>query len=872
MAPAETQGIDGLGPVAARLLLNGYVPLPIEAGGKGPIPAKWQRLMLPATGYAEEDWFNPDSDLHYFVTSEAVGRWWRQWPGAGLGVSACDRQHPLAIIDGDDARLVAWMTANLPATVAKRGRPERLTMFYRASDPVQSEVLGELGSILGAGRQSVVPPTIHPGTRAPNEWVYLPGNPGRRTLLDTTWADLPELPAGAAGAIIAEAVRLGVEDPRERRAEIERRRLEGSASTPALREDVLRRRNLYEIYARRALVEECATLAAEQPGRRNHQLLLATMPLMRFVGAGLLAWDEVHRSLMEACAANGLIADPDDGPDRCERTIAQGSCYGSGRILEAIPGGDPAEAFGGRPGRMPPGASPVPVPPAPPRVHAEAGAWPSLAPVGVPGPDWPDPDLQLQERVTAELPPVPLAALEPWADFLRDVSEHTSSSIEYVVANHLVSVATACGGVVRVRPWDRGSWEEPIILRAACVGPPSYRKTPAQGPFRRALEALQEALQHRYRGRLAQWEQAQAATAAGGQSAAPGGGLAPLASNITPLPAVPPPGASQEPLPGQQAVRRARPPERPEKPFVVVQDSTVEKLALLMRARPGLCIYLDELSLLFGSFGRYRQAESAVRGFLNEAYQGGRFSAHRIGRETVEVECCAANIIGNMTPDMCSLLLTGDGQGTDGLAERNMYVWPAEPRPVSRPGEPLEEGPYRRMILEAGLDDGGLIRLDHDPQERFFQWYKEHERRILSESTVLQGVLGKSPGLLLRLVGTLAVASGGTRVDAALLDRGLQLLGWLEAHVRRTFREAAQPSDERGAAALARYILETGISTLNVRALKRRAAIPGLRSPQAMDAAIETLAGHGWIRLVPGSGPGRPRGDYEVNPKIWRRS
>jgi hypothetical protein len=75
-------------------------------------------------------------------------------------------------------------------------------------------------------------------------------------------------------------------------------------------------------YATAALAAEMQILAATPRGGRNHQLNRSAFSIFQLVAGGELDGGEVERCLVQACVANGLVAD--DGWRSVMRTIASG--------------------------------------------------------------------------------------------------------------------------------------------------------------------------------------------------------------------------------------------------------------------------------------------------------------------------------------------------------------------------------------------------------------------------------------------------------------------------------------------------------------------------------------------------------------------
>jgi hypothetical protein len=190
---------------AAAYRRHGYAPIPVRPGSKAPCLPNWSRWC---------------SEL---PPPELVQEWAQRYPGAGLaialgaasGIVGLDLDHD---IDGLHARV---LEAAGPSPVAKRGA-KGATYFYRYSGE-RSRTFSRQGQavaeILAKGRLVVLPPTIHPDTGKPYQWVT------PEMLLDRAPASLPPLDAARVTALF-EPARLPVPKQREaapdRPAEAER--------------------------------------------------------------------------------------------------------------------------------------------------------------------------------------------------------------------------------------------------------------------------------------------------------------------------------------------------------------------------------------------------------------------------------------------------------------------------------------------------------------------------------------------------------------------------------------------------------------------------------------------------------------------------
>ena len=99
--------------------------------------------------------------------------------------------------------------------------------------------------------------------------------------------------------------------------------------------------------------------------------------------------------------------------------------------------------------------------------------------------------------------------------------------------------------------------------------------------------------------------------------------------------------------------------------------------------------------------------------------------------------------------------------------------------------------------------------------------------------------------------------------------RALSTSSWCRA--RRAYGDAVLPDDEPDARTIARWMVRNGVESINARKLRREARLPGLTTAGAVVAALDYLEEAGWVWPAPsreGDKPGRPRGDYIVNPKL----
>jgi Protein of unknown function (DUF3987) len=97
-------------------------------------------------------------------------------------------------------------------------------------------------------------------------------------------------------------------------------------------------------------------------------------------------------------------------------------------------------------------------------------------------------------------------------------------------------------------------------------------------------------------------------------------------------------------------------------PRLYVSDSTIERLAVLLQARPqGMLMLSDELASLFLNMGRYSGGQDNE--FWLEAWNGGSHTVERMGRPPIVVDHLLVGVVGGLQPDKLARSFKGDHDG-----------------------------------------------------------------------------------------------------------------------------------------------------------------------------------------------------------------
>jgi hypothetical protein len=488
----------------------------------------------------------------------------------------------------------------------------------------------------------------------------------------------------------------------------------------------------------------------------------------------------------------------------------------------------------------------------------EHGAW-----------SWDNPDLSLMDDRRGELPPFPLDALSPnWQDWAKRSSHGAGTAIDYVVVP-LLGIASSLIGTAR-RLKASTSWSQPLTLWTAQLGCSGAGKTPGMDVTQRALARIErnrkqfigelrrahESKIERAKAAKKQWQDKVKEAVETGQKA-----------------------------PDMPA--EAETPEHFEAPRLFVSNATIEKLAVLLQARPqGMLVTLDELAGLFLNLSRY--SGGTDKEFWLEAWNGNPYRVERINRPPVDLEHLLIGLVGGFQPDKLVKSLDGDA---DGIYARILFSWPTEApyRPLTDDVNEIDpdlENVLTKLIDLAKFEEGNLIVrhavLAHDAKEVFEQFRQLVHRKKDGLDGREREWWVKTPAHVLRLAGTLAyldwaMESVGTTTPPEMIEvrfmaaavrlvteyfwpharAGLRQIGLTERHAKarkvlRWLRVERGPGDE------------VSVEDIRVDALGRTVNAEGAQ--ELVDALVKAH----WLRKAPtASTGGRPLHRWQINPRLW---
>jgi len=207
--PATTPSPSPFSSVSATLAEMGLAVMPCGPGTK-----------FPGRYTSADGWFTAYDWQKYcerLPTSFELDVWDR-WPDAGVCLALGRSSAPgglqlIAVdIDSDDPVVVAAIRSALPGSPVRKRGAKGETEFYLAPASVPNRPYNDAGKVrlldlLGHGRQTVLPPSIHPSTNQPYVWTTLD------TLENFSTSDLPILPADIADRLGEALAQFGYEAP-----------------------------------------------------------------------------------------------------------------------------------------------------------------------------------------------------------------------------------------------------------------------------------------------------------------------------------------------------------------------------------------------------------------------------------------------------------------------------------------------------------------------------------------------------------------------------------------------------------------------------------------------------------------------------------
>lgn len=475
---------------------------------------------------------------------------------------------------------------------------------------------------------------------------------------------------------------------------------------------------------------------------------------------------------------------------------------------------------------------------------------------------WDEPDLSLTDERRGELPKLPIELFDELncpqlTEWLERAGQGAGTSVDHVFL-FLLGIASGLIGCAR-RIQATRSWAQCTTCWVALIGYSGEGKTPSLAAVKNSLDELEADRRYEIdrlrREHEAKVEVAKAACAKWKKEIAK---------------------QHHSKFFIAEKPEEADDPGRFVEPRLYVTDSTTEKIAPLLNARPqGIMLILDELSGLFANMGRYNRGDD--RSFYLEAWDGKRRLIERIDRGSIEVKNHLIGLVGGLQPDKLAVIFKGDD---DGMYTRFLFAWPEEPpyQPLTDDLEETDRELTKALDKLSRLDVvNKRIPLSEQARKRFTRLHKEvHDNRGALYGRELEW-WSKVPNHVLRIASTLAFLRwaivGGKEpqdIKYQYVNVAARLVvEYFWPHARAALNQTAERhANERR---ILRWIRANKLEDVGSEDIRRHAMAQRLDAEQTR-GVLSTLVRKGWLRMV-NTNPrtakgGRPKLRWVVNPKL----
>jgi uncharacterized protein DUF3987 len=497
--------------------------------------------------------------------------------------------------------------------------------------------------------------------------------------------------------------------------------------------------------------------------------------------------------------------------------------------------------------------------------------------------DWDAPDWSILDDSRGELPEFPLdclsAPVRAWVKRAANGAGVTSAH----VAVPAIGIASSLVGMAR-RVQASRSWKVPMTCWSVVVGASGTGKTPGLDVVKRVLDWIERAnrtkvgeLRRRHETKAetakaarAQWKKQVEEAVAAGQA-------------------------------GPQMPESAIDPGQFIEPRPYISDVTIERIGLLLQARPqGTLLLRDELSALFLNMSRYSGGQD--KPFWLEAWNGGSSVVERVSR-SLYIKYLLVGVAGGIQPSLLEPSFEGDH---DGMYTRFLFAWPprADYQSLTDDAEEVDTGIINvlaRLDRLAEFADGNLvpkeIRLSKEARAEFEELRKWAHREQEAFDGREREWMAKATAHALRLAGTLCLLDWAARGNAELIENEIVLgkieeepteieadymraairlvQGYFWPHARAALRQIGLSDRHVNARRVLRWIKanlspksDISIEVIRVEAMARK-----LDAAQTLDL-LAALERSGWVRWkeaeIVEPTAGRPARRWEANPRLFR--
>lgn len=479
--------------------------------------------------------------------------------------------------------------------------------------------------------------------------------------------------------------------------------------------------------------------------------------------------------------------------------------------------------------------------------------------------DWPEP-----MPLPGALPSVKPFDFDMLPDALRgaveDAAELKQAPPDFLAVSYMVAATAALGLTVSVAPKARdNSWLVPPILWGAIIGAPSTKKTPCLSEAIRPLLVIEQGLAVAHEGAMRKFHQ----------------DLVNYEHQVK--------------LAKQTKQSGLTIPTKPDEPLaerLVINDATYQAVGVALQGSPrGVVVCMDELTGWLTSMES--SSQEAARAFYLSAWNGtDPYRFDRIGRAGFMINPLAVSVLGGIQPDKLEEYTRQavQGRGDDGLLQRfQLAVYPdpcREWKHIDRaPDYQAREVAAQAILrlrdataqqLAARYDRAGRAYLNFDDaaQGVFNQAYQALEAGVRKGNLepVMEAHLGKYPRMIAVLALVIYLVDGGIGpIGINAVRKAIRWAAYLRSHADRIYG-SSQSKGNRTATALAEKMRSGKLCDgFTLREIKRK-GWRGMSNDGQVEAGLDILVEHGWLREEHVTGAQRHTTKYFINPKVRRRA
>lgn len=460
--------------------------------------------------------------------------------------------------------------------------------------------------------------------------------------------------------------------------------------------------------------------------------------------------------------------------------------------------------------------------------------------------DWPEPaPLAPPEKDVPMLAPDMLP--QPIADFVDDISQRLSISLDLPAGAVIAMLGAAIGRSIQIQPQAPGNpWTIPPNLWCCLIAESGWGKSPVISAALKPLYSVQAGYeeqntkaQKEYDAQMRAHKRAERAALRDGADS-------------------------------------SEPPEQPAMKRLYTNNATFEALHAIARENPGgLLLLTDELPKFWDYLDA--PANSQTKGHFLQSWNGNDvITLDRImrGQNLTAVVCLSQ--LGGAQPDLVRRYVRG--MKGDGWIQRyGLMIYPdlSNTFTVNKTVENRKTRDAMDTLIaelcKMREDEIRVIPFDTEGQTLYEAWLVPlvNRQRFSDENPTLVTHFTKYQSLMPQLAVLFEVAQnpGADKVTAKSTELALRwVTEYLDKHAKRVYN-LSRPGGESAyhlAVAIRERRLDPHFTVRDIRQKHWR----GLGSDWEINDAIEALTEWGWLRVAQASGVGRPTTKYEINPKL----